>query len=327
MAKKVYVTRVIPSAGIDLLRQHADVEVNESDEPLSAAELQSRAGECDALVTLLTDHIDAAVLKAGAGTLQIVANVAVGFDNIDLPAATEAGIMVSNTPGVLTETTADFAWALLMAAARRVCEADAFTRAGKFHGWGIMMLLGADVYRKTLGIIGYGRIGHAVARRARGFDMKILYHDPFVPDDEAAATIGAQKTDLDTLLRESDFISIHTPLSPETHHLIGAAQLHAMKSTAFLINTARGPVVDEGALAAALASGEIQGAALDVYEHEPSVPAELLDLDNVILAPHIASASVATRTRMATMAAENVIAAFEGQRPPTLLNDEVFRRR
>jgi glyoxylate reductase len=325
MAGKVYVTRIIPQPGIDRLREHCQVDVNESDEQLSSEALRDKAASYDALVTLLTDRIDRPVLEAGRGTLKIVANVAVGFDNIDVPAATENGIMASNTPGVLTDTTADFAFTLLMTSARRVCEADRFTRAGKFHGWGILMLLGEDIYGKTLGLVGLGRIGSAVARRARGFDMTVLFYDPVVPpDDPHAASIGARKVDLDTLLRESDFVSIHTPLLPETHHLIGKRELEMMKDTAFLINTSRGPVVDEAALADALRAGTIKGAGLDVYEREPEVHPGLLDLENVILAPHIASASVSTRNRMATLAAENVIAALSGEKPPTLLNPEVL---
>jgi glyoxylate reductase len=324
MAGRVYVTRVIPQPGIDLLRQHVEIDVNESDEPLTSEELQARAREYDALVTLLTDQIGVDVLAAGKGRLKIVANVAVGYDNIDVDAATAAGILVTNTPSVLTDTTADFAWTLLMSAARRVTEADRFMREGKYHGWGIMMLLGQDIHGKTLGITGFGRIGQAVARRARGFDMNILYYDPVAEAEEAAREVGARSVELDTLLRESDFVSVHTPLSPETHHLIGKPELERMKSTAILVNTSRGPVVDEAALTDALRERVIAGAGLDVYEHEPAVSPGLVDLDNVVLAPHIASASVATRTRMATMAAENVLAAFEGKRPPTLVNPEAL---
>jgi len=322
MPRSVYVTRVIPQPGVDLLRAHVDVEVNESDEPLSSDELRRRAGSHDALVTLLTDNIDSAVLQSGEGSLKIVANVAVGYDNIDVPAATACGIMVSNTPGVLTETTADFAWALLMSVARRVPEAQSFLRAGKFQGWGIMMMLGEDIHGKTLGIAGFGRIGQAVAQRAAGFGMKILYYDPVVQADDAARRLNARSVDLDTLLRESDFVSVHTPLTSETRHMIGREQLGLMKDTAYLINTSRGPVLDEAALASALKANRIRGAALDVFENEPEVHPELLQLDNAVITPHIASASVATRSRMAVMAAENVIAALDGQRPPTLVNGE-----
>jgi len=323
MPRSVYVTRVIPQPGVDLLRTHVDVEVNESDEPLSSDELRRRAGSHDALVTLLTDNIDSAVLQSGEGSLKIVANVAVGYDNIDVPAATACGIMVSNTPGVLTETTADFAWALLMSVARRVPEAQSFLRAGKFQGWGIMMMLGEDIHGKTLGIAGFGRIGQAVAQRAAGFGMKILYYDPVVQADDAARRLNTRSVDLDTLLRESDFVSVHTPLTSETRHMIGREQLGLMKDTAYLINTSRGPVLDEAALASALKANRIRGAALDVFENEPEVHPELLQLDNAVITPHIASASVATRSRMAVMAAENVIAALDGQRPPTLVNGEL----
>jgi len=323
MSRSVYVTRVIPQPGIDLLREHVDVEVNESDEPLSAEKLRLRAGSHDALVTVLTDKIDSAVLQSGEGSLKIVANVAVGYDNIDVPAATAVGVMVSNTPGVLTETTADFAWALLMSVARRIPEAQSFLRTGKFQGWGIMMMLGEDIHGKTLGIAGFGRIGQAVAQRATGFGMKILYYDPVVQAEDAARRLGARSVDLNTLLRESDFISVHTPLTPETRHMIGKEQFDLMKDSAYLINTSRGPVIDETALVGALKANRIRGAALDVFENEPQVHPELLQFDNAVVTPHIASASVATRSRMATMAAENVIAALDGQRPPTLINEEL----
>lgn len=327
MADRVYVTRVIPQSGIEMLRRNYEVDVNDADTPLTQDQLAEKASHYSALVTLLTDHIDRAVLEAGKGTLKIVANVAVGYDNIDADAATACGIMVSNTPGVLTETTADFSWALLMAVARRVCEGQAFLRAGKYHGWGILMLLGDDIHGRTLGVAGFGRIGQAVARRATGFDMNILYYDPVVSADEAAAELGARRVDLDTLLRESDFVSVHVPLTPETHHLIGAAQFDIMKSGAYLINTSRGPVVDEAALAEALRAGKIKGAALDVFENEPEVHPGLLDLDNVVITPHIASASIETRGRMSEVAAENVIAAFTGERPPTIVNPQVLERK
>jgi len=323
MSRSVFVTRVIPQPGIDLLRAHVDVEVNESDEPLSSDELRRRAESHDALVTLLTDTIDSAVMQSGQGSLKIVANVAVGYDNIDVPAATAAGIMVSNTPGVLTETTADFAWALLMSVARRVPEAQSFLRAGRFQGWSIMMMLGEDIHGKTLGIAGFGRIGQAVAQRATGFGMKILYYDPVVQAQDAARRLNASSVDLNTLLRESDFVSVHTPLTPETRHMIGKEQLDLMKDTAYLINTSRGAVIDEAVLASALKANRIRGAALDVFENEPEVYSDLLQLDNAVITPHIASASVATRSRMAVMAAENVIAALDGQRPPTLVNEEL----
>jgi glyoxylate reductase len=320
MARTAYVTRVIPQPGIDLLREHLDVAVNERDRPLTASELKQRASSNDALVTLLTDRIDREVLEAGRGRLKIVANVAVGYDNIDVDAATEFGILVSNTPGVLTETTADFTWALLMGIARRTAEAQSFLLAGKFEGWGIMMMLGEDIYGKTLGLVGFGRIGRAVAKRASGFDMAVQYYDPVISPEDARGLIPAIQVDLDTLLRTSDYVSVHTPLTPETRHLIGAPELARMKPTAYLINTSRGPVIDEAALADALAANTIRGAALDVFENEPEVEPRLLRLDNVLITPHIASATVTTRTRMATMAAENVIATLNGVRPPTAVN-------
>ena len=326
MAHEVYVTRVIPQPGIDLLREHFSVTVNEDDRQLSSDELKERASSYDAIVTLLTDRIDRPVLEAGAGQLKIVANVAVGYDNIDVDAASELGIPVSNTPGVLTETTADFAWALLMGIARRTAEAQAFLRAGKFKGWGIMMMLGEDVHGKTLGLVGFGRIGRAVAKRASGFDMTIQYYDPVISEEEAQALLPAKQVDLDTVLRTSDFVSVHTPLTPETTHLIGAAELSSMKPTAYLINTSRGPVLDEAALADALAANTIRGAALDVFEREPDVEPRLMELDNALITPHIASGTVATRTRMATMAAENVIAALRGERPPTAVNFDQLAR-
>jgi glyoxylate reductase len=324
MTQRVYVTRVIPQAGIDMLQEHFKVEVNDSDEPLSLGQLRERARASQALVTLLTDKIDRTVFESGKGTLKIVANVAVGYDNVDVAAATEAGIAVSNTPGVLTDTTADFAFALLMASARRIPEAEAFLRAGKYHGWGIMMMLGQDIHDATLGLVGFGRIGQAFARRARGFNMRILYHDPVIEADQQAAELGARKVDFQTLLRESDFVSLHTPLTEETRHLIGRDELRIMKMTAVLINTARGPIVDEAALAQALRNGDIAAAGLDVFENEPAVHPDLLELSNAVITPHIASASVATRSRMATMAAENVIAALSSRRPPTIVNPGVW---
>lgn len=323
----VYVTRVIPKPGIDRLRARGyRVDVNEPDTPLTGEQLREKAAEYDALVTLLTDGIDGRVLEAGKGHLKIVANVAVGYDNIDVPAASAAGILVTNTPGVLTETTADFAWSLLMAVGRRVVEGDAFFRAGKYKGWGILMLLGEDIYGKTLGIVGFGRIGQAVAQRATGFSMDILYYDPVIEAEEAARRVGARRVDLDTLLAQSDFVTVHTPLTSETRHLIGMPQFQKMKPTAYLINTSRGPVVDEEALVQALRDNVIRGAALDVYENEPEPHPGLTSLENAVLTPHIASASRETREKMATMAADNVIAVFEGQAPPTPVNPDVLEK-
>jgi glyoxylate reductase len=234
--------------------------------------------------------------------------------------------VVTNTPGVLTDTTADFAWALLLAVARRVVEADRFVREGRFTGWGPMLMLGQDVHGKTLGIIGFGRIGRAVAKRATGFDMQVMYYDRVPADRKTERQLKARSVSLDELLAQSDYVSIHTDYNPQTHHLIGAPQLARMKRTAYLINTARGPIVDEAALVEALRAGQIAGAALDVFEHEPQVHPGLLDLPNVVLAPHIASASLDTRTAMALMAADNIIAVMRGERPPNLVNPQVYEQ-
>ncbi len=280
------------------------------------------AGACRGILSQVMDPVGEPVLAAPG--LRIVANVAVGYDNIDLPAATRHGVMATNTPGVLTDTTADFAFALMMAAARRVAEGDRFLRAGRFHGWAIDMLLGQDVWGATLGLVGVGRIGGAVARRARGFGMRILYTDAVPLPEDVERELGAARVDLATLLREADFVSLHVPLTPETRHLIGAPELAQMKPTAVLVNTSRGPVVDEAALAGALRDGAIFAAGLDVFEREPEVHPGLLELDNVVLAPHIASGSVRTRSEMSAMAVRNLVAGLRGERPPNLLNPEVL---
>ncbi len=262
-----------------------------------------------------------------APRLKVVSNCAVGFDNIDVPAATQRGIAVGNTPGVLTETTADFAFTLMLSAARRVVEGDRYTRAGKWKTWGLTVLLGQDIFGATLGLVGLGRIGAAMAKRARGFEMRVLYHDPNRRED-LEKQLGITYADLDTLLRQADFVSIHTPLTNETRHLVNAEFLHKMKSTAILINTSRGPVVDQTALYAALRDGVIAGAALDVTDPEPiAMNDPLLTLENCIIAPHIASASVVTRTKMATMAAENLLAGLRGERLPNPVNPEVKIRK
>ena len=315
---KVYVSRPIPEPGLDSLRAACDVEVNPADETISHEELLEKVSGRDALLCLLTDDIDEGVIKAGSD-LKIIANYAVGYDNIDVACATEHCIFVSNTPGVLTQTTADMAWALMFSVARRIPEADRFTRAGKFKEWSATLLLGGDIYGKTLGIIGTGRIGSAVAKRAPGFNMRVLYAD-VRRNRELERETGAEHVDADTLLRESDFVSIHVPLVPETKHLIGKRSLAMMKPTAYVINTSRGPVVDEAALADALRSKTIAGAGLDVFEDEPEVNPALLELDNAVITPHIASGSVETRTKMATMAAENILAALNGRTPPNAVN-------
>jgi glyoxylate reductase len=329
MAKpKVYVTRELPERGMKIIKERFDAEVWPEYGPPPKTEIIRKARDVDALVTLLSDKIDAEVFDA-APKLKIVAQMAVGFDNIDVAEATRRGIYVTNTPGVLTETTADFAWALLMAVARRVVEADKYVRSGQWKvSWHPSMLLGRDVYGATLGIVGAGRIGTAVARRAKGFNMKILYYDVVPMPPEIEKELGAKRVDLDTLLRESDFVSIHVPLIKETYHLINEEKLKLMKKTAYLINNSRGPVVDEKALYKALKEGWIAGAALDVFEQEPTpLDNPLLKLDNVVVAPHISSASYETRSRMAEMVAENLIAFFDGKTPPNLVNPDVVKVR
>ena len=273
--------------------------------------------DMDALLCLLTDRIDKELLEA-APRLKCVSNLAVGFNNIDLEYARSRNIAVCNTPGVLTETTADLTWALLLACARRVVEADNYARSGSFEGWEPLLMLGVDVFSKTLGIIGMGRIGSAVARRAEGFGMKVLWFDPQV--DPKTVSDKYERADLRHLCSSSDFISIHVPLTPDTHHLVNSELLSLMRPTAVLINTARGPIVDEEALIKALRDKKIAAAGLDVFENEPEIPAELLELENAVLLPHIGSASIETRTKMALMAAENAIAVIQGTEPPARVN-------
>jgi glyoxylate reductase len=312
LTARVLVTRRLPAGGLDPLAAH-EVVTRDDDVEYSHAELVAATRDVDAIVCLLTDRIDAGVIGAGAGRLRVIANVAVGFDNIDLDAARRAGVAVCNTPGVLDETTADLAFALILAAARLLSEAERDLRAGRWRGWGIGQYLGADVHRATLGVVGYGRIGQAVARRAAGFDMHVLHH---APHDTGEAGFVA---DLDALLAQADVVSLHVPLTDATHHLIDGRRLALMKPTAVLVNTARGPVVDEEALAAALDDGTIFAAGLDVYEREPEVHPRLLASPRTVLLPHIGSASVATRTRMAQVAAEGVRAVLAGERPPNLV--------
>jgi lactate dehydrogenase-like 2-hydroxyacid dehydrogenase len=321
---KIYVTQPIPSAGLDVLRRaHPNFQINPEERVLSRAELLEKTRGCDAILSLLTDKIDGEVLDTAGPQLKVVANMAVGYDNIDLEEATARGVLATNTPGVLTDATADHAWALLFAVARRIAESEKFLRAGKFKSWGPLLFLGGDITGRTLGIIGAGRIGHAVAVKSRGFNMRVLYADE-VPNSKLEEETGGRKVRVEELLRESNFVSVHVPLLPSTRHLINAQSLRLMKKTAYLINTSRGPVVDEAALAEALKNGVIAGAALDVFENEPLVHPELLKLDNVVLTPHIASATIATRSQMATMAAENIIVALAGQKPPNLVNAEVW---
>jgi glyoxylate reductase len=324
---KVYVTREIPERGLKIINERFDAEVWPEYAPPPKEVIIEKARDVDAFASLLSDKIDAEVFDA-APKLKIVAQMAVGFDNIDVKEATKRGIYVTNTPGVLTDTTADFAWTLLMAVARRVVEADKYVHNGKWKvGWHPSMLSGRDVYGATIGIVGVGRIGSAVARRTRGFNMKILYYD-VVARPELEKELGAKRVDLDTLLRESDFVSVHVPLMKATYHLINAERLRLMKKTAYLINNSRGPVVDEKALYEALKEGRIAGAALDVFEKEPTpLDNPLLKLGNVVVAPHISSASHETRSKMAEMVAENLVAFFEGRTPPNLVNPEVMQVR
>jgi glyoxylate reductase len=329
---RVLMTQLPPAQAIERLREalgdSGTLDINpDPDRIWTRAELlgKLREGDYQALYCMLTNPIDGEVLDA-APNLRIVANMAVGYNNIKVDEATQRGIIVTNTPGVLTDTTADFAWTLLMAAARRVVEGDRFLRAGRFHGWGPLMLVGQDVYGKTLGIIGFGRIGRAVAKRARGFDMQVLYYDRQSVDPATERDLNARAVSMEQLLEQSDYVTLHTDYNPETHHLIGAPEFERMKSTAYLINTARGPIVDEAALAHALKSGQIAGAALDVFEREPEVHPGLLELENVVLAPHIASASLDTRNAMAMMAAENIISVMNGERPPNIVNPQVYDR-
>ncbi len=321
MKPTIFVTRLLPQPAMDKLEDYFTVACNPHEWVLSKKEIVDGVRGKDALLCLLTDTIDYEVLEACA-KVRVISNYAVGFNNIDIPGATQRKLPVCNTPGVLTESTADLTWALILGIARRVVEGDVLTRTGQFDGWGPMMLLGTDVYNKTLGIVGMGRIGAAVARRAAGFSMRILYTGSS-PKPNCPGTFCS----MDQLLAESDFVTIHCPFNPKTRHLIGAGELQRMKRTAFIINTARGPIIDEKALLQALRSGTIAGAGLDVYEEEPRLTPGLAELDNVILLPHIGSATIETRTRMALMAVENAIAIFEGKPPHSMANPEVLTQK
>ena len=323
---KVFVSRVIPEEGLARLRDATDATVWDDELPPPRDQLLAAVEGCDGILTLLTDRVDDELLDRAGPQLKVVSNFAVGFDNIDVPACTRRGLPVGNTPGVLTETTADLAWALLMAAARRLVEADRYVRDGKWKTWGPMLLVGPDVHGATIGIVGFGRIGQAVARRAKGFGMRIVYHDLQRVPKSVEAEFDATYMTLEGLLAESDFVSLHTVLSPETKGLINAERLGWMKPTAVLVNTSRGPVVDSMALVDALRDGTIAAAALDVTDPEP-LPADhpLVQLDNCLVVPHIASASRATRGKMASMAAANLLAGLRGERLPTPVNPEVYR--
>lgn len=322
MKPKVFVTRPLQSEVRDFLTVRCDVWFHSEDAPIAAEEFAAACEEAEGLI-VVGARVTEAVLSR-ASKLRVVSNAAVGYDNIDVAACTRRGIVVTNTPGVLTDTTADLALTLLLAVARRAVEGDRLVRDGRWQCWEWGLLWGADIHHKTLGLYGFGRIGQAVARRGRGFSMRILYHARHRVAEGVERELEAQYVDRETLLRESDFLSLHVPLGPETLHLIGARELSLMKPSAFLINTARGQVVDEEALVRALASKTIAGAGLDVFEKEPQVHARLLKMTNVVLLPHVGSASAETRFKMAMLAAENLLAVLDGRRPPNLINPEVY---
>ncbi len=324
---RVFVTRPIPERGISILLHEfgeTNVVVSPNDRMITRDELLANVAGVDALLPILTDRIDAEVMDAAGAQLEIIANYAVGYNNVDVSAATGRGIAVTNTPGVLTETTADLAWTLLMASARRISESERYLRAGRWDSWGPQLFLGVDIHGKTLGIFGMGRIGQAVARRASGFGMRVIYTDAQRLDPAAESELKAEYVDKPTLLSESDFVSIHCPLLAETRHAFGAAEFRVMKKTAVLVNTSRGPVVDEAALAAALRSNEIFAAGLDVYENEPQVDVALLNCENAVIIPHLGSATRATRAKMAEMAATNIVAYFRGDVPPNCVNADAL---
>ena len=325
MAKpKVYSTHQLFEEARKILDAECEVQYWTDSERPPRDEVLRRVKDKEGLVCLLTEKVNEEFLRS-APKLRIASNVAVGYDNIDVDACTKRGIAVTNTPGVLDETTADFAWTLLMTVARRVAEGELLARSGNWKGWNLDQLCGADVWGKTLGIVGFGRIGRSVARRASGFQMKIIYTDAVRVSEEVEKSLNAEFRDMNSLLAESDFISLHVPLLPETRGLFDANKLFRMKPTAFLINTSRGPVVEEAALVTALENNKIAGAALDIFENEPFIHPGL-KRPNVVLTPHIASASIETRTKMALMAANNILAVFKGRRPPNLLNPDIFKK-
>jgi lactate dehydrogenase-like 2-hydroxyacid dehydrogenase len=319
---KIFVTRKIPEPGLELLRKEHEIEVNPYNRVLSKDEIIKGLKGKDGLLCLLTDIIDKEVINSEPN-LKMIASYAVGYNNIDVKAATKRNIPVSNTPGVLTDATAEMAWSLLFSTARHIVEGDKFTRSGKFKGWDPMLLLGQDITGKTLGIVGAGRIGTCFALKSKGFNMKILYVDSKT-NEILENELGAKKVGLDVLLKKSDYVSIHVPLLPSTHHLIGEKQLQLMKKTTILVNTSRGPIIDEKVLVNALKERWIFGAGLDVYENEPHVEKELLKLNNVVLQPHSASATVESRTKMAIMAAENMLTGLKGEMPPNCINTDIF---
>jgi glyoxylate reductase len=321
---KVYSTHPLFEEARKILDANCDAQYWSGLERPSREEFLRQVKDKEGLICLLTEKISEELLRV-APKLRIVANVAVGYDNIDVDACTKRGVVATNTPGVLDETTADFAWSLLMAVARRLGEGELLARSGNWKGWNLDQLCGTDVWGKTLGIVGFGRIGRAVARRASGFQMKVIYTDAVRAPEDVEKSLSSEFRDMNTLLAESDFVSLHVPLLPETRGLFDAPKFYRMKPTAFLINTSRGPVVEEAALVAALENKKIAGAALDVYENEPFILPGL-KRPNVVLAPHLASASLETRTKMAVMAANGVVALFKGQRPPNMLNPDIFKK-
>lgn len=320
---KIFLTRELPPESMAMLREQSQLTMNHEDRYLSKTEIMDGVKDVDGLLCLLTDQIDDEILAANP-RLKVVANFAVGFNNIDVEAATKRGIPVTNTPGVLTDTTADMAWALLMSAARRVAEGDRFVRTRGWQGWGPLQFLGGDITGATLGLVGLGRIGKAMIPRAKGFDMKVIYWNRTRMSVDEETQLGVTYCELDEVLGQSDFVSLHVALNQETQHLIDESKLALMKPTATIINTARGPVIDERALVDALKSGVIASAGLDVYEREPILEDELYDLPNAVLAPHLGSGTIGTRTKMGNMAVENCLAACHGQRPPNLVNPEVL---
>jgi glyoxylate/hydroxypyruvate/2-ketogluconate reductase len=325
MKPPILVTREVFDETIAYLEQHCEVESNQADVALDPERLKARIADKQGLMCALTDRVDAAVLDA-AHELKVVANIAVGYNNIDLPACTARGVMATNTPGVLDDSTADLAWALMLAAARRITEVERYIRQGEWKGWRLKQWLGIDVHHATLGIVGMGRIGQVIARRASGFDMQVLYHNRKRIDVSIEQRLNATYASLDDLLERSDFVVLQVPYSPETHHLIGARELKLMKPTAILVNSTRGGVVDDAALIEALRDGTIRAAGLDVFENEPKLNPAFLELDNVALAPHIGSSTEATRRAMAMTAARNLVAALTGAMPANLLNPEARRR-
>ena len=324
---KIVVTRRIPEPAVEILREAGDVWVSPDDRPLEVSELHDAISGADVVVTLLHDKVDDAFLDAAGDQLRAVCNVAVGFDNIDVPAATKRGVLVTNTPAVLTEATADLAMTLILAVTRRIGEGERLIRSREPWSWHMFMLLGSGLQGKTLGVVGMGAIGQSLARRAKAFGMDIVYSDARQAPAEVEQELGARRVELDELLRTADVVSIHAPLMDETRHLINADTLGLMKESAYLVNSARGPIIDEAALVDALKAGKIAGAGLDVYENEPETHPGLVDLDNVVLLPHLGSATIETRTAMGVLAAENAVLALRGERPKTPVNPEVLEGR